>query len=60
MTPAAKLEALRARMKDLDLDVYLVPSDDPHLSGRLKASRCCAHFLLLLAASYTVLIVSFS
>jgi Xaa-Pro aminopeptidase len=32
MTPAAKLEALRARMKDLDLDVYLVPSDDPHLS----------------------------
>lgn len=33
MTPAAKLEALRARMKELNLDVYLVPSDDPHLSG---------------------------
>mmetsp|Transcript_25848 Transcript_25848/g.48949 ORF Transcript_25848/g.48949 Transcript_25848/m.48949 type:complete len:744 (-) Transcript_25848:18-2249(-) len=32
MTPTEKLQALRARMKDLDLDVYLVPSDDPHLS----------------------------
>jgi hypothetical protein len=21
-------------MKDLDLDVYIVPSDDPHLSGK--------------------------
>lgn len=27
-----KLEALRASMVDKDLDVYLVPSDDPHLS----------------------------
>jgi hypothetical protein len=33
MTPAEKLESLRARMKELNLDVYLVPSDDPHLSG---------------------------
>ena len=34
MTPAEKLEALRSRMQELDLDVYLVPSDDPHLSGK--------------------------
>lgn len=34
MTPAEKLQALRARMQELDLDVYLVPSDDPHLSGK--------------------------
>jgi len=34
MTPSEKLRALRTRMKELDLDVYLVPSDDPHLSGK--------------------------
>ena len=34
MTPAEKLQALRARMKELGLHVYLVPSDDPHLSGK--------------------------
>ena len=33
MTPASKLEALRAKMKELNLDVYIIPSDDPHLSG---------------------------
>ena len=33
MTPAEKLEALRAKMKELNLDVYIIPSDDPHLSG---------------------------
>jgi hypothetical protein len=33
MTPSAKLDALRQRMKELDLDVYLVPTDDPHLCG---------------------------
>jgi hypothetical protein len=27
-----KLDALRQAMDDLELDVYLVPSDDPHLS----------------------------
>lgn len=27
-----KLEALRAKMEELALDVYLVPTDDPHLS----------------------------
>ena len=33
ITPTAKLEALRSKMKEYDLDVYLVPTDDPHLSG---------------------------
>jgi hypothetical protein len=33
MSAGDKLDALRSRMKELDLDVYLVPSDDPHLSG---------------------------
>ena len=32
-TPAVKLEELRARMKELSLDCYIIPSDDPHLSG---------------------------
>ena len=40
MTPASKLDALRSKMKDLDLDVYIVPSDDPHLSGKLFV--CCS------------------
>ncbi len=31
-TAEEKLNALRSKMKDLDLDVYIVPSDDPHLS----------------------------
>ena len=31
-TTGEKLEALRSKMKELDLDVYIVPSDDPHLS----------------------------
>jgi len=39
MTPAAKLEALRAKMKELNLDAYLVPSDDPHLSGTFVCLR---------------------
>ena len=37
MGAATKLSALRKSMKDLDLDVYLVPSDDPHLSGPCTA-----------------------
>lgn len=44
MTPAAKLEALRRKMKELDLDVYLVPSGDPHLSGKKRMTwrgPCC-------------------
>jgi len=31
-TAGEKLEALRAKMEELDLDAYIVPSDDPHLS----------------------------
>jgi hypothetical protein len=43
MTAAAKLEMLRSKMKELDLDVYLVPSGDPHLSGKRMNWRwhCC-------------------
>eukprot|EP00550_Attheya_septentrionalis_P009721 CAMPEP_0198282826 /NCGR_PEP_ID=MMETSP1449-20131203/2578_1 /TAXON_ID=420275 /ORGANISM="Attheya septentrionalis, Strain CCMP2084" /LENGTH=646 /DNA_ID=CAMNT_0043979241 /DNA_START=289 /DNA_END=2226 /DNA_ORIENTATION=+ len=32
VTPDSKLDALRAKMKEVGVDVYLVPSDDPHLS----------------------------
>jgi len=32
ITPDPKLSSLRKQMKELNLDVYLVPSDDPHLS----------------------------
>ena len=31
-TAGEKLEALRAKMEELNLDAYIVPSDDPHLS----------------------------
>jgi hypothetical protein len=34
MSPSEKLIALRKEMKEKGLDVYLVPSDDPHLSGK--------------------------
>jgi hypothetical protein len=30
---ATKLTGLRALMEERDLDVYLIPTDDPHLSG---------------------------
>jgi ribosomal protein L11 len=33
LTPQEKVDAVRAKMKELNLDVYLVPTDDPHLSG---------------------------
>jgi hypothetical protein len=33
MTPAEKLAALREHMKENNLDVWIVPTDDPHLSG---------------------------
>lgn len=36
MGPKEKLDLLRKRMQELDLDVYLVPTDDPHLSGMLR------------------------
>jgi hypothetical protein len=39
MTPASKLEALREKMKELNLDVYLIPSDDPHLSGKKEVKN---------------------
>ena len=32
MDASARLSALRRRMNELDLDVYLIPTDDPHLS----------------------------
>jgi Xaa-Pro aminopeptidase len=38
MTSASKLDSLRSEMKKLDLDVYIVPSDDPHLSGKFDQS----------------------
>lgn len=44
MTAGDKLKALRDRMKELDLDVYIVPTDDPHLSGKNKTvieHNCC-------------------
>jgi len=47
MTSAEKLERLRARMMELDLDVYLVPSDDPHLSGEYAAAAAGAIHPLL-------------
>lgn len=47
MMPLEKLQALRARMNELDLDVYIVPSDDPHLSGEWRWIYCVESCLLL-------------
>jgi len=33
-TPTSKLKALRSKMKELAIDCYIVPTDDPHLSGK--------------------------
>jgi hypothetical protein len=38
MTPAEKLAALREHMKENNLDVWIVPTDDPHLSGESSLS----------------------
>ena len=40
LTPAERLAALRQKMTELNLDVYLIPSDDPHLSGTLSWCVC--------------------
>lgn len=37
-TAGEKLAAMRGRMKELGVDVYLVPSDDPHLSEYVPAA----------------------
>jgi hypothetical protein len=39
LNASGKLSLLRSRMKELDLDVYLVPTDDPHLSGKFMLSE---------------------
>ena len=56
---AEKLEALRSRMKELNLDVYLVPSDDPHLSGE-SLSRLFLWSILasLLRLSHVLLLLT--
>ena len=38
MTASEKLTAMRSAMKDVGVDVYLVPSDDPHLSEYVPAA----------------------
>ena len=38
MDASAKLHALRSRMQELGVDIYLVPTDDPHLCGTLLLS----------------------
>ena len=38
LSAAQKLQQLRVRMKELNLDVYIVPSGDPHLSEYVPAA----------------------
>jgi Xaa-Pro aminopeptidase len=47
MTPTAKskLEVLRSKMKELSLDVYLIPSDDPHLSEYVPIAYMRRNFI---------------
>jgi Xaa-Pro aminopeptidase len=44
MTAQSKVDAFRGRMKELGLDVYLIPTDDPHLSGSYGAVHCMIYF----------------
>jgi len=44
-TPASKLEALRAKMEQLSLDCYIIPTDDPHLSEYAPAAYMRRKFL---------------
>ena len=39
MTAAEKLSELRKLMKEHSVDIYLVPSDDPHLSGNYQQTQ---------------------
>ena len=38
LSPGEKLAALRSKMEELNLDAYIVPSDDPHLSEYVHAA----------------------
>lgn len=44
-TAAEKLAAMRAKMEECGVDVYLVPSDDPHLSEYVPAAYMRRGFL---------------
>jgi hypothetical protein len=44
MNHDSKLTSLRALMKERNIDIYLIPSDDPHLSGK-------GHFVTLISFS---------
>jgi hypothetical protein len=55
LTPASKLEALRLRMKELDLDAYLIPPDDPHLSGTLFVYLFLCLLVVRLCSSWSLL-----
>jgi hypothetical protein len=41
----SKLVSLRALMKERNIDVYLIPSDDPHLSGKVSHNGFDQSFL---------------
>lgn len=45
LTPGEKLEALRSKMKELNIDAYIVPSDDPHLSEYVPEAYMRRKFL---------------
>mmetsp|Transcript_23698 Transcript_23698/g.26597 ORF Transcript_23698/g.26597 Transcript_23698/m.26597 type:complete len:716 (-) Transcript_23698:3025-5172(-) len=44
-TPTSKLKALRSKMKELAIDCYIVPTDDPHLSEYAPAAFMRRKFL---------------
>lgn len=45
LTPGEKLEALRSKMKELNIDAYIIPSDDPHLSEYVPEAYMRRKFL---------------
>ena len=50
----SKLTSLRALMKERNVDIYLVPSDDPHLSGKERYEVYIVPSLLF--SGYTILL----
>ena len=51
-TSSNKLTVLRDLMKERNIDVYLIPSDDPHLSGKVRLDVLCVMSLVYKSCNF--------
>jgi hypothetical protein len=54
MSAQTKVDVLRGRMKELGLDVYLIPTDDPHLSGSYGS------MIIIIVSLSPILLITYS